>query len=152
MQGEKKEKKDLISLVSLMILIVTTLGSTIYNYSTVNSKVEHINNELSDRKVYISKYGELDKEVGLIKSEVSRNGSDLINNEIKIIQISDRINGMQQQSATISVIVEALNDTLHKVNGTLEKLNNTVIIVNSDLKSLQEDVKELKEEKSNDRK
>lgn len=147
------EKKDWIAMLTFIVLISTTLGTTIYNYSTVNSKVESISIEIEKRAKKIDQLNAVSEEVIRLQGNVSSNTRLLEISTSKLDSLKDTTNDMKQKAATLSVIVESLDGTLTKVNDTLERINNTVIIVNSELKTIKKDVEELKEEsQNNDRK
>lgn len=143
-------RKDWIAILTFCMLMFTTIGTSIYKYSTINSKVEGMILDIGEITSDLSNQIEIDKQIVIIESDMKHLQGTTKLHTVKIDGLTTRTNEVQQQAALVNLVVEYLNSTLSKVNDTLDKLNDTVIIVNGDLKSIQKDVDELKRQSHNE--
>lgn len=142
-------KKNLIATLMFCFVVSSFVGSSIFSYSTLNSKVAAVELELNKRSKNIENQILIDKRLSALENKVLLKFEviDDINKNIEIL--SRQSHDFKSQNVVMNNAVVALNNTLDKMNQTLDKLNETVIIVSQDVSHLKNEVDDIKKEVRN---
>lgn len=149
----KWTKDNLVASLSLSFILLSTISSVVYNYSSLSSEIENVRTSINEIRKEVDGHDLDMKEQSEIEKRLSLLESNSVTKFKKISQLDENFGFLQKetqdfkaQSAIVNNTVLTLNVTLDKMNNTLDKLNETVIIVGKDVSYLKKEVEELKEE------
>ena len=112
-------KQNLMATVTFLFVILSFVGSQVFSYSTLKSKVSQVEEDIDKYETNIEKQIDMEKRISSLE------GSSLI--KLKRIDNLDRdVDNLSQQSQDFKAQSMVVNQAVVTLNGTLDKMNNTL--------------------------